>query len=155
MRKQDRDFYAFLAPYLTDEERARFRGLSGVRIAQALGPELCASLSERVRDDTAFRSELIADMRRAAWWLRNARWSGRPRPQPQAALFYEGLQLLTEAGALVDDVLAFAHCTLSGCGCPKCDLADGSRFSYLPVRWRELLSDAMQTAIDPSRGRTR
>lgn len=153
-RRQARDFFAYLAPYLTDEERSRFRRYSGLRITQALGRDLCDQLGARLRDDRRFRGELLADMRRAAWWLRNARWNGRVELRPEAALFYEGLALLAHAGADVDDVLAFAHCTLTGCICSGCDLASGARFDSLPGQWRRLLEEAtsLQAGVDVKRG---
>lgn len=153
MRRQERDFFVFLAPYLTDEERSRFRSVRRGRIADALGPQLCGDLVAKIQSNFGFRRELLGDMRRAAWWIRNGRWSERPSPVAQVAFFWEGLALLEASGALVDDLLALAHCSLSGCVCDGCDVHERLDYVEPPALvfgtlWRE----SLETALDPLTG---
>jgi hypothetical protein len=156
-KTQKRDFFVVLAPYLTDEERERFAHLKPSRLRDALGPVLFSALTSKVRASASFRRELLSDMRRAAWWIRNARWSERLAPVAEAAFFWEALTLLGSSGALADDVLALAHCMLAGCVCVGCDLASGARFEALQERplvfgtlW---VDELLQGALAPSRGR--
>lgn len=129
--RQRRDFYLFVAPFLTDDDRERFRGVSGRQIERALGPELCAALTKRLQTDAGFRSEVLSEVRCAAWWIRNARFSGRPRPVAEASFFWEAIHLLHAAGATAEDLTALVHCSLEGCVCDGCDVQSGQRFEKL------------------------
>ena len=156
-KAQRRDFFVVLAPYITDEERERFAQVKSSRLRDALGPVLFSELVSKVRGSASFRQELLGDMRRAAWWIRNARWSERLAPVAEVAFFWEALTLLGSSGALADDVLALAHCMLAGCVCDGCDLASGARFEALqerPLVFGTLWADELlQSALAPSRGR--